>query len=92
VHATLAVENQSGTSTAPILCSFGDITYVIALQPFSGGDNISAGTLAMHTTLHAAAGTRLELHCLNNTGQQTTTAVIRSGELSALRVATLTIQ
>jgi hypothetical protein len=74
------------------LCSFGDITYVMALQPFIGGDNIAAGTLSMHATVNAAAGTTLDLQCLNNTGQQTSTATIRAGEFSAVRVGSLTIQ
>ncbi len=91
-EATLALENLSGTITAPILCSFGDITYVMALQPFVGGINISAGTLAMHTAVTMTAPGSIELQCVNNTGQSTATATIRAARLTAIEVGSLTAQ
>ena len=91
-EATIALENRSGTMTAPILCSFGDTTYVMALQPFIGGVNISAGTLSLHSAVTLAAPGSIELECLNNTGQQTSTATIRAARLSAIKVGTLTTQ
>jgi len=64
----------------------------MALQPFVGGINISAGTLAMHTAVTMTAPGSIELQCVNNTGQSTATATIRAARLTAIEVGSLTAQ
>jgi hypothetical protein len=96
VQAYVFVNNNlGGTVNAPIICTIasgGAFDFgVLPLQPFVGGNNISAGTLALTSVAALPLGGSISMQCYNNVlgGGNAAINIVR---LTAIRADSLTDQ
>lgn len=95
VNASIFVNNDSGTLSAPIICSFSPIGlggfFAMPLTPFVSGAIPSAGTLAMTNAISLSSTGPVSVLCYDNAGPGAS-ATINTVQMTAIKVATLTQQ
>lgn len=95
VNASIFANNDSGTLSAPIICSFTPFGlggfFAMQLQPFVSDAIPSGGTLAMTNAIELLSPGPVSAVCVDNAGPGAS-ATINTVQMTAIRVRTLTEQ